>query len=570
MAKEYVDYIEAYKELDEQFMDWKNLFKDVRDYILPRRGKFIDDATDSAQGGEKRHDMIIDGTATKAIRTLAAGMHGGLTSPAMRWFRLVPQDVRMVKPGGSVAEWLETVERLFYAVLARSNFYSTIHTFYEEESGFGTGVILTEEDDEKLVRFRIITAGEYRIDNNEKGLIDTVYRLYYMNSKQMKQKFGYDVLPPTIQEEINNNNPYSWHKILHCVEPNASRDSRKIDNRNMAFNSVYMMYDERDKYPAHLTDPFLSRKGYIENPYAAARWAVIGNEAYGVCPGHDLLGDVKQLQVVTLAKMEAQEKMVRPPMRVPSQYKDVLDTRPDGMNWVDVLDDSAIQPLYAINYDVRCTKEDILDLRQQIKEGFYNDLFMMLAQSTSIQPKTATEIAALQEEKLIMLGPVIERQFHEVHDPILSRLWGIFSRHKLIPPAPPELSGQELKIEYISLLAEAQKRVGVSAVTNTVAFITQLGQVLPAALDKLDVDKTVDIYAELYGAPSGVINSEEGVASIRASRQQQEQALQQQQQVETMATGAKGAKDLAKAPMDENNALTALMGQATGQTTQGV
>jgi hypothetical protein len=557
MAKEPKDYIEAFKELDEQFRDWKLLFKDVRDYILPRRGKFIDD-TDSAQGGEKRHDLIIDGTATKAIRTLAAGMHGGLTSPAMRWFRLIPQDVRMVKPGGRVAEWLETVERLFYAVLARSNFYSTIHTFYEEESGFGTGVILSEEDDEKLVRFRIVTAGEYRIDNNEKGMVDTVYRLYYMNSKQLREKFGFDNLPETIQKELTDNSPYTWSKVLHCVEPNYSRNSRKIDNRNMPFSSIYLMYDEKDH--------FLKKSGYIENAYSAARWAVIGNEAYGVCPGHDLLGDVKQLQVVTLAKMEAQEKMVRPPMRVPSQYKDVLDTRPDGMNWVDALEGKdAIGPLYAINYDVRGTKEDILDLRQQIKEGFYNDLFMMLAQSTSIQPKTATEIAALQEEKLIMLGPVIERQFHEVHDPILARLWGIISRNKLIPPAPPELAGQELKIEYISLLAEAQKRVGVSAVANTVAFITQLGQILPAALDKLDVDKTVDIYAELYGAPSGVINDEESVTAIRGARQQQEQALQQQQMVETLATGAKGAKDLAKAPMDENNALTTLMGQATGQ-----
>jgi hypothetical protein len=566
MAKEYKDYIEAYKELDEQFKDWKNLYKDIRDYILPRRGKFIDDL-DTAAGGVKRHDMIIDGTATKAIRTLAAGMHGGLTSPAMRWFRIVPQDVRMVKPGGRVAEWLETVERLFYAVLARSNFYSTIHTFYEEEAGFGTGVILTEEDLEKLVRFRIITAGEYRIDNNEKGLVDTVYRLYYMNSKQMREKFGYDVLPETIKTELDSNNPYSWHKILHCVEPNLSRNIRKSDNRNMPFSSVYMLYEEYSLFNS--ANPFLSKKGYIENPYAAARWAVIGNEAYGVCPGHDLLGDVKQLQVVTMAKMEAQEKMVRPPMRVPSQYKDVLDTRPDGMNWVDVLDDSAIQPLYAINYDVRGAKEDILDLRAQIKEGFYNDLFMMLAQSTSIQPKTATEIAALQEEKLIMLGPVIERQFHEVHDPILSRLWGIFTRNKLIPPAPPELAGQELKIEYISLLAEAQKRVGVSAVANTVAFITQLGQILPAALDKLDVDKTVDIYAELYGAPSGVINDDESVAAIRQSRQEVENQLKQQQMVETLAAGAKGAKDLAKAPMDENNALTAIMGQAGGQPQGG-
>lgn len=554
-----LEKIERWKELDQEFSYWKPLMKEIRDYILPRRAKFIDDG-DTSHGGEKRHDKIIDSTATKAVRTLGSGMHGAHTSSAIRWFKIVPADITMVKISSRVASWLETVEKILYSILARSNFYSVIHSLYEEEAGFGTSVMLMPEDDETLIRFELSTMGEYRIDNDERGYSDTLYRLFYKNTRQLALEFGLDALPTSIRKEYEKQKS-TWHKVLHSVEPNGNIRVGYIDKTNKPFSSTYTLYDESF---------VLRRGGYEECPFIGARWSTIGSEVYGVCPGHDALGHVKELQVITTAKMEAQEKMVRPPMRVPAQFKDVLDTRPDGMTWVDAMDNEAIGPLYNIQYDINGTNNDIIDIRQQIREIFYNDVLAMLSQAPGIQPKTKAEVDALQEEKLVFLGPVLERHFSEVDSRILTRVFNMAVRRRLIPPPPPELAGRPLEIEYISVLAEAQKRIGASAVSNTTAFVTQLGQLIPTAMDKLSVDDTIDIYAETQGAPANMLNDAETVSKIRGARVQQEQMMMQQQMVSTLAQGAKGVKDLAKSPTDEENALTALVGQTPGPVEQAM
>ena len=560
MAKDKLasDCIDRWKELDEQFYYWKLKFRDIRDYVLPHRGKFLDEK-DSFEGGENRHDKIIDGEATQAIRLLSAGMHGGLTSPARPWFKTSPGNIGLLR-SRAVKEWLEYVDRVLYGVLARSNFYSTIHAVYEEEAGFGTGALNCEADFERIVRFNVMTAGEYRCATNSGGLVDTIYRLFGMTAKQMAERFGEDNLSDAVKRELKNGRKYEWHKILHVVEPRKDRDVYKIDNKNMAFKEIYIDHDSEE---------VMQESGYNEFPVAVARWTTVGNEPYGISPGHHMLGHVKQLQVETIDKLKALQKTVSPPMRVPTAYKDVLNTLPDGVNWVDSASNDAIAPLYQINFNIQGVMEDIARLKNEIRRGFYNDLFMMLVDNISLQPKTATEIAALQEEKLIMLGPVIERQFHELLDPALNRTFMEAFRRGIIPPPPRELQGQELKVEYISMLAEAQKRIGVSSISNTVAFITQLGTILPAALDTINVDGAVDYYADLFGAPVILLNDQKVRDQARAARAQAAQQAQQMQQMEIMATGAKSVKELAKAPMDGNNALAAISGAMGGQMSGG-
>jgi hypothetical protein len=546
--KESKPYLELWKELDNQFLSWKDQYKEITDYVLPRRGKYIDDGQ-TAEGGEKRHSQIYDGTATRAIRMGASGFHGSLTSPARPWFRFTPPDIGMMKTS-SVRGWLQFIEKLFYTIYARSNFYQCIHTIYEEEFGFGTGDILQEEDPEKLVRFYVLTAGEYRLATNQFGIVDTNARLFYMTARQMAQKFGEDALGKHVRGVLKKK-PNEYFKILQLVRPNKDRDVSKEDSPNLPVQSIYLEYEGDQE--------ILERKGYHEMPHACPRWSVIGNEPYGVSPTMDLLGDIKMLQVMTKDFLLALHKVNDPPMRVPSTYKDRLNMLPGGLNWVDPTSDEGVKPLYQINPDLQSTQAKITDVRQQIREGYYNDLFLMLSQSPGIQPKNMMEIMELQEEKLIMLGPVIERQFHELLDPVISRTFSIAWRQGLIPMPPPELEGADLKVEYVSFLAQAQKRIGTSAISSTVAFVGSLAAFNPEAIDKIDVDEAVDAYAEMVGPPTQMIRDAKATAVIRDGRAQAMAQQQEMAQAEAMATAAKGVKQLAGADMKGDNALTALV-----------
>jgi hypothetical protein len=127
----------------------------------------------------------------------------------------------------------------------------------------------------------------------------------------------------------------------------------------------------------------------------------------------------------------------------------------------------------------------------------------------------------------------------------------------MIPPPPQSLQGQQLEIELVSILAQAQKMVATTSIEQLASFVGSLAGVKPDVLDKLDADEAVDQYADALGAPTAIVVPDEQVAKIRAARaQQQAQAAAMQQAL----AGAQAAKTLSDADTGTNNALTALMG----------
>lgn len=555
--RESQKYLDLYKELDDIYLEgWRETFMDVRNYILPRRGKFLDVAgPDTPKSNQKnRHQNILVGAASRYLRFGAAGIHGHLTSPARPWFRLVPPNLSMLKIVG-VRQWLQAVETLLYNIYSKTNFYQCVHSIYQEEMGFGTGVLLQEEDPDKAVRFYVMTAGEYRLATNAFGAVDTVGRVFYMTVRQLVQRFGKDVLSKTVQDLLKLDKFNESIKVLQVVRPNSDREQDKIDSANLPCESIYCEYDTNEQ-------PMLEKKGFNENPFTCPRWDVTANEAYGGAPAHDLAGEIKTLQVMRKDVLAALHKTLDPPMRVPTTYKDTLNRLPGGVNFVDVQSEDAIKPLYQINFDIQSTKKDMQEILQDIREGFYNDLFLMLSASPGIQPKNEMEIMELQEEKLIMLGPVIERQFQELLNPVIARTFAIAWRNGLVPPPPPELNGADVKVEYVSFLAQAQKKIGIQAINSAVSFAANLSSVFPEAADKINVDEAIDAYSEIVGAPQQIIRGKDDVAQIRKVRQEKQKMDEAAQQAAMLGDAAKGVKQLSGADTSGKNALTDILKQA--------
>ncbi len=119
------------KRLRDDSGSWMTHWRDLAKYLLPRKGRYLSGEEDQKNAGAKKHQAIINGSANDALRIVAAGMQGGLTSPARPWFVLTLGDAELME-FAPVRIWLGAVRDAMLGVFAQSNFYGSIHGQYKE------------------------------------------------------------------------------------------------------------------------------------------------------------------------------------------------------------------------------------------------------------------------------------------------------------------------------------------------------------------------------------------------------------------------------------------------------
>ena len=534
--------------------EWRAHWQELADYMLPRKGRYLsDDAIQSDNRGDKRNDKIVNGSICDAIRTLAAGMQGGLTSPSRPWFRLTLPDPDMAL-WGPVRNWLHDVRNAMLMTFQRSNFYGAIHSTYEELGVFGTNAMLILEDMRDGVRFRPYTIGEYYLANGPDYRPDTLYRRFSMTARQLVGEFGEDNVSDMVKRQFEKNQGEDRFAVIHAIQPNQEHDPASQGIPGMEYESVYFEENPGDGQD----EKFLRVSGYEGVPFVAPRWKVTATDVYGGSPGMEALGDTKMLQKMEIKALKALDKMVDPPMNAPTQMKRQGNPNilPGGVNYIDVQQgQQGFTPTYLVNPHFQDMEYKIDRVEQRIRRFFFNDMFAMIIGADKTM--TAREVAERHEEKLMMLGPVLERLQAEMLEPIITRTFDIMMRNGLLPP-PPEEMRDGVQIKYISLLAQAQQMIAAPGVEQFVGFLGNLAGVSPEVLDKINIDAVVDEYGEILGVSPKIIRGEEDVAQIRQARAEAAQAAQQQ---EMMMQGAQGAKLLSEAKLGGGSALDAMLGR---------
>jgi len=529
---------------------WVTDWRELAEHFQPRKFRALDEGDRTNEPGLA--DTLVDNTSVRGMRVLAAGMQGGMTSPARPWFRLGTPDTKL-EDNAAVSEWLYEVQRRMLTVLSRSNFYDSIHQHYAELGTFGSGCIFMEKDPDTIINFKTLTAGEYCLITNPNGRVVGVFRLFSMTAEQLVDRFGKDKCSSAVQTAYNKpGTKDKWFEVVHVVMPNSDRDPVRADDAGMAYTSVYYEHKKSAKDPGE--EP-LAWGGFRQQPFAAPRWDVTGNDIYGRCPAMDTLPDVRQLQTMVSTMLKALHKQVDPPVVAPTDFHNVR-TVPGAINNIDTVRGEGLRSLYDVKPEVQGTMVAIDAIKDDIREGLYNDLFKMLALSDR-RTMTATEVSERIEEKLIMLGPVIERLHAELLDVIIDRVFAICLEAGILPPPPPELEGMDLKVEYISLLAQAQKMIGTSAIDQFLSLIGTYAEMFPEMADIPDVDEVGEQYAEMLGVPPTLLRPREEREAIREARTQ---AIAAQQQNEAMAQAGSTMKDMGSVDMEGDNALKALTG----------
>lgn len=541
-------------QLKQERSSWWGHWQEISSYLLPRSGRYF---TQDRDKGWRRHNNIYDNTGTRSLRVLGAGMMAGATSPARQWFRLATSDPQL-NEFQPVKLWLDDVQSRMQLVFQKSNTYRALHTMYEELGAFGTASSIVLPDYNNVIHHYPQTIGEYALATDYQGRVNTLYREFDKTVAEIVKEFGIDKVSTTVKNLYDRGQLDTWITVIHAIEPREDRDPKMRDALNMAYGSYYF---ELGSNPGK----YLRESGFNDFPVVAPRWATTGGDIYGHSPGMEALGDVKQLQHEQLRKAQCIDYQTKPPLQVPTSMKNRdVDTLPGGISFVDAnTAGGGIRSAFQVNLDLNALLMDIQDVRERVRGAFYADLFLMLANATDTR-MTATEVAERHEEKLLMLGPVLERLHNELLDPLIEMTFTRMIEANALPPPPQELQGMELNVEFVSMLAQAQRAIGTNSVDRFVGNLGVVAQMKPDVLDKFNADEWADAYSDMLGVDPKIIVANENVAMIREARNA---AAAEREQQEQLMQSASAAKDLAAAKTAEPSALTNVIDMFSGYNT---
>lgn len=541
---------------------WMTSYQLLEAYILPQRGIFINASMPTPNTmirGVQINQAILDPTGTQAMRICAAGLMSGLMSPGRPWFKLKPALFARNMLSKAAQAWFEEVEDRLYQVMARSNFYAQGAQMFEDLTTFGTSPMIIYEDDDEIIRCYLPCPGEYFLSTGPNGEIDALYRQFVWTVDQIVSFFGLENCPADVQSLFaQKGSGLEVEKIIsHAIEPNfpvqmGGDGEVGVVKGDFAWREAYWVWGAANEYP-------LSLAGFHETPAVCPRWATTSNDAYGRSVGWDVLPDIMQLQVMTGRFAEAVEKLVRPPMLASMEMKNEPSSQlPGHLTYVTSLGpDKGMRPAYLVNPQVKEMAENIAAIQARTKTGFFNDLFLMATETRKEQ--TAYETAVKQQEKMQVLGPVQERWQTEFASPAIKRVFRIMERKNLLPPLPKELLGVPLDIEYVSILAQAQKATATTAMERFAQVSGNLSALYPEAKYVLDPIGFLEEYGALVGVSENAMNDSAKVAALIQQMQQQAKA---QQQIQLSQAAVQGAQTMSQTSVGGGvNALALALGR---------
>ena len=538
------------------------IWQEIARFCQPTTNRFLNayaNTPNSAGHPALRQQVVLntklnDARAIWAADVLSAGMYSGLTSPSRPWFKLKLKDPELAE-FQSVKEWLDLLERRIYDLFATTNFYTMIRGGYHELGLFGIEAGIMERHWRYGLVVHPLMAGEYWIGLDDGLKPDSLYRRVDFTALQHCEKFGrriaagkraIDVLPRKVVEAYDRGDYDHTFTCMHAIEPNDLRDPRRLDALGKRYRSVYWS-EALDTNECTPEKALLDQQGFDSKPFWTARWEVSGSDVYAsLSPGLRALADVRQLQLQVLRKQQAADFMVRPALRGPATLNNVhAALQPGRITAMAMIDKDSFGAIWEVNPQaISALREDVLDTREAVDRGFYADLFNAITNMRGVQPRNVEEIASRNEEKLTQLGPVVERVHDEKLKVCIDRASEIVM--PTMPPPPEELHGMSLETEFISVLAQAQRLVGLGGIERTFGFASSIAQAYPDALDALDADAAMDEYADIVGVAAKMVRSPEERNKLRAERQQAQQAQQQAAQMAAAAPAAKAGAEAAK------------------------
>lgn len=528
MAADIKSIIQKNKYLTSQNGNWLGYFQDVADFCLPRKA-WINSI--KAKGETLKFNFLYDSTAIRASQKMVSGFHSNLTNQATKWFGFTLYDQN--KMSKNLETWFKRVVEIQLSIMSQTNLYNVLKEFYLDYGVFGTGAISTLPHEKKKVNYMSIPIQQILVEEDDEERVIAVYNNFRLNAAQAYGKWG-NKCGDQILKAYEGDKPEPF-EFLHYVGPRGDRNPDKIDNLNMPFESVWISKKDNHK---------LDESGFKRFPHQVGRFWKDNTDVFGFSPAMNVLADIKLLNACVRTWLRRAMKEADPPLQAPSRgYVLPLNLNPAQMNYRDpgTLPE-ALQAIGVAAGDFSITEKFLEYIERNINEGFFVDVF----QSFNLLSKqmTVPEVQKRISEGMVLLGPVVNQCQYEVLTPLVLNTFFILLEKGMFGKVPEELYENEFGPVYESPLSRAARE---SEMMNLDGFMSRTGQiaaVLPAVLDKINPDKTIEFIAKTMSVDPQIFRDEKEVQEIRAQRMQMQQA---QMGMEQAHTGAKIAKEGATA-----------------------
>lgn len=539
--------------------DWQEIFQ----LTLPSRGLVqMANQRSMSQANQRRANLATrDSRGGRAARTLTNGMQAGLNSQALPWFKLTTGD-RELMEYEPVKIWLAEVERMIYDLFASTNFYDASKTGYSELGTIGIEACVMLEHPKYRAVCHSLTAGEYWIATDHGLRVDTLYRKSFLTTMQMMQQFGREKVSKHVQDAYDKGNYQTLFPVIHAIEPRRDRDPDKIDVGNKPWQSVCWEEGCPEK------EKLLRVSGYDSKPFWAPRWETTSNEVYSsASPGFYALPDLREMQLTARNRGRSRDLMVKPPIKAPiGMAGNKLRLDPGSVTFGSAMDLDKVAPMFELGFQTLAAIRDEHEaVRRDVDECFFADLFMAISQMEGVQPRNDLELSLRENEKYTQLGPVVDRVNVEKLEVAIDRAFSILQSLNQVPPAPKELQGRPLTIDFVSMLAQAQKAAQNTAIERAARFVGFVAGMFPDAGIKFDAEQAIDEFATGTGTPPRIIRSDQVVEEMRQQMQQQKQMEQMAAMAQPMQQGAQAAELLSRTNVGgDQSLLQQMMGGAAG------
>jgi len=496
-AQQIISYFE---DLKNARSNWENHWQEIADHSLGRR-----DFTVVREPGRQRQQKIYDTTSRDSNNLLAAALHALLTNPSTSWFDLTFENADLNEDDEST-RWLSTVRDRMLAAFRRpeSAFTTQMHEVYSDITGFGTAGMFVADEPGFGPRFNARPLQELFIDEDSTGRIGVVMRKFKMQAWRAVDQFGAKQVPRAAEQAEKR--PNTEGEYLHIVRRRDLPLPGKINSAGMPWESLYLSFNDKD---------IISEGGFWENPYMVARWSKDPGEIFGRGPGIDSLPDQKMLNAIWRTFIRNIEKAVDPPLLVDddgvmpgSQLRVTPSAQITVRN-----DGGSREPVRYLESRAQLNlAPEIIETRARKIEKAYHSEIIQAFQDPRM---TATQVIELARLSQRILSPVLGRMQVEILEPMVERVFGVLLRSGKLPDPPEVIQGEDIKIEYVSPVARAQKASEAQAIIDTFLATAQMAQADPSVLDNFDLDEAARRIAAGNGIPVQIIRSKDNVIQIR-------------------------------------------------------
>lgn len=456
--------IARHNALLEGMTNWKNLWDDAANYIMPHKGNI----TSVVSPGEEQTNEVYDSTAEESLLVFAAGLVSQMVPPGELWFRYEPADENSSEP---IRAWFDDCTQRAAKAIYSSNFYMAIHEDFLDAGFCGTSNTYLEEGRNNRLNFCNVPIGTYCIAENSEGIVDTVSREWMWTAKQAAEQWGEEKLTKSLREALSSKDASGYgkkFKFIHSVYPRRKKDTKpgQVEGKLRPIESVYVCVED---------SMVIEESGFYEMPYAVSRVMRSRNEVWGRGPGTQILPEVRMLNRMEMDLLIATEKHVGPSWLMPDDSAYRPDNRPNGITYWDASNPNnkpeRIQEVSRLDYGENKTEQK----RKRIRSAFFADMFQMLSSSQEMKrEKTAFEVAQMIQEKLVLFSPMFARLVQEKLNPLLERVFAVMLREGMFTPPPEGLEGTDYEISYVSKIALAIK----AAQNNSLMELLQIANAM--------------------------------------------------------------------------------------------